>query len=66
MHLEPANMLINSQGEAKISDFGLLKQLEDTQAMCKTFVGTMMYLSPERITGDEFSKLWKAVSCCGI
>ena len=53
--IKPANILVNSSGTCKISDFGLLKQLDNTNAMCNTFVGTLMYLSPERVTGDNFS-----------
>lgn len=32
-----------------------MKQLDNTNAMCSTFVGTLMYLSPERVCGDDFS-----------
>lgn len=39
----------------QISDFGLLKQLDATNQMASTFVGTLLYLSPERITGEAFS-----------
>jgi hypothetical protein len=39
----------------KISDFGLVKQLTKTQEFSRTFVGTMLYLSPERIAGKHDS-----------
>jgi serine/threonine protein kinase len=53
--IKPANMLITSEGTVKISDFGLVKQLDGTQAMCATFVGTQAYLSPERILGEQYT-----------
>ena len=56
-----ANLLCNAQGTVKISDFGLLRQLDGTQDMCNTFLGTMAFLSPERITGDQYttkSDIW--------
>jgi hypothetical protein len=53
--IKPANMLIDAEGRVKISDFGLVKQLDSSQAFSKTFVGTLMFLSPERIAGQPFS-----------
>jgi serine/threonine protein kinase len=53
-----ANCLINNWGVAKISDFGLLKRLvanESGTMECNRFVGTMLYLAPERIAGQSFS-----------
>ena len=56
-----ANLLMRADGVVKISDFGLLRQLDGTQDMCNTFLGTMAFLSPERITGDQYttkSDIW--------
>jgi len=50
--IKPDNILINSRGEAKLSDFGISKELEKTAALCETFVGTMAYMSPERVEGE--------------
>ena len=50
-----ANLLMNDTGVCKISDFGLMRQLDGTQDMCNTFLGTMAFLSPERITGDAYT-----------
>eukprot|EP00164_Ancoracysta_twista_P003633 GFYU01004868.1.p1 GENE.GFYU01004868.1~~GFYU01004868.1.p1 ORF type:complete len:333 (-),score=102.63 GFYU01004868.1:156-1154(-) len=54
--LKPANVLMTSAGILKIADFGISKQLPtgDYQA-CETFVGTATYMSPERLTGDNYS-----------
>ena len=42
-------------GNIKIADFGILAELANTQAKCKTFVGTALYMSPERIQSQEYS-----------
>lgn len=53
--LKPSNLLINSQGEVKLSDFGLSSELQNSVAMCATFVGTFKYMSPERILNKPYS-----------
>ena len=61
-----ANLLINHHGCVKISDFGLLRQLSGTQDMCNTFLGTMAFLSPERMTGNAYttkSDVWSVGVC---
>eukprot|EP00158_Paraphelidium_tribonemae_P005287 Partr_v1_DN27266_c0_g1_i2_m38898 putative kinase kinase len=51
--IKPSNILINSEGQVKICDFGVSATLESTLA--DTFVGTGAYMSPERITGEKYS-----------
>ncbi|XP_010441189.1 PREDICTED: mitogen-activated protein kinase kinase 3 [Camelina sativa] len=53
--IKPANLLINLKGEPKITDFGISAGLENSMAMCATFVGTVTYMSPERIRNDSYS-----------
>jgi serine/threonine protein kinase len=53
--IKPDNILLNSKGEAKLSDFGLSKELDKTAALCNTFVGTVTYMSPERLEGKKYS-----------
>lgn len=53
--IKPDNVLINSCGAVKLSDFGISKELEMTMGLCNTFVGTMIYMSPERIHGKKYS-----------
>ncbi|KAK1297997.1 Mitogen-activated protein kinase kinase 1 [Acorus calamus] len=53
--IKPANLLINLKGEAKITDFGISAGLENSVAMCATFVGTVTYMSPERIRNESYS-----------
>nr|CCA24640.1 mitogenactivated protein kinase kinase putative [Albugo laibachii Nc14] len=39
----------------KIADFGLATTLTKSTTFCSDFEGTMMYMSPERITGQPYS-----------
>ena len=51
--LKPANILVNTEGEVKLCDFGVSRKLITTRA--NTFVGTMRYMSPERLIGEEYT-----------
>ncbi|KAK1566707.1 hypothetical protein Q3G72_003193 [Acer saccharum] len=53
--IKPANLLVNLKGEPKITDFGISAGLENSMAMCATFVGTVTYMSPERIRNESYS-----------
>ncbi|KAL9645951.1 hypothetical protein ABK040_001059 [Willaertia magna] len=53
--LKPGNVLFNSKGQFKISDFGVSAELDNTGAECATFVGTVTYMSPERLEGQKYS-----------
>ena len=53
--VKPSNLLINSKGQIKLSDFGLSSELKNSIAMCATFVGTFKYMSPERVLNKPYS-----------
>ncbi|KAG8458128.1 hypothetical protein KFE25_011683 [Diacronema lutheri] len=53
--MKPANLMRTKDGRVKISDFGISSSLDSTMGMCSTFVGTANYMSPERLSGAEYS-----------
>ena len=53
--IKPANILINTKGQVKVTDFGISKEFIEGIDFSKTFVGTTSYMSPERISGQEYS-----------
>lgn len=53
--LKPANIIIDSNGLAKITDFGIAGFEEEVQGT-ESRVGTPAYMSPEQITGIEVSQ----------
>jgi len=59
--LKPSNILISRQCEVMIADFGLARQLRDTRDMTTSFLGSLCYMSPERIHHESYglkSDVW--------
>ncbi|EJW76420.1 STE/STE7/MEK5 protein kinase [Wuchereria bancrofti] len=57
--IKPSNILVNTHGDVKISDFGVSKELERSVAC--SFVGTSVYMAPERVHGGPYricSDIW--------
>ncbi|KAJ4754308.1 Mitogen-activated protein kinase kinase 5 [Rhynchospora pubera] len=50
--IKPSNLLINSERKVKIADFGVGRILAQTMDPCNSSVGTIAYMSPERINTD--------------
>jgi serine/threonine protein kinase len=65
--LKPANILISHSVVPKITDFGISKMLDGSVANAKTFLGTLSYLSPERVRGLPYGKpadIWAVGKTC--
>jgi WD40 repeat protein len=52
--LKPANILLTPEGTPKITDFGLVKQLEGATQLTHTgmIMGTPSYMAPEQVRGN--------------
>uniref|UniRef100_A0A6U2F592 mitogen-activated protein kinase kinase n=1 Tax=Hemiselmis andersenii TaxID=464988 RepID=A0A6U2F592_HEMAN len=52
---KPCNVLVHHNGRVKISDFGVSAELDNSMVKCTTFVGTFLYMSPERFGSEPYS-----------
>jgi len=51
--IKPANIMLNTQGEPKIMDFGIAKASAAQLTVAGQVFGTPAYMSPEQATGDD-------------
>jgi serine/threonine protein kinase len=65
--IKPANILFTSDGAIKVADFGIAKTTANSYTQAGQIVGTLAYLTPERLAGrpaDPTDDLY-AVGCVG-
>mmetsp|Transcript_26217 Transcript_26217/g.79629 ORF Transcript_26217/g.79629 Transcript_26217/m.79629 type:complete len:431 (-) Transcript_26217:298-1590(-) len=53
--IKPSNLLVDAAGNVKIADFGVSGELSCTLSKCTSWVGTMHYMAPERITAAAYN-----------
>ncbi len=51
--LKPANVMLTSDGTVKILDFGLAKSRDQTLTASGTVMGTVAYMAPEQLLGEQ-------------
>jgi eukaryotic-like serine/threonine-protein kinase len=52
--IKPSNLIVDLEGKIWVADFGVAKiDTEETLSQSNDYVGTLKYMSPERITGDK-------------
>ncbi|KAM9805158.1 rhodopsin kinase GRK1-like [Neosynchiropus ocellatus] len=52
--LKPENVLLDNDGNVRISDLGLAVQLKEGKTMTKGYAGTPGYMPPEMLKGDKY------------
>ncbi|XP_070685506.1 rhodopsin kinase GRK1 [Pempheris klunzingeri] len=52
--LKPENVLLDNQGNVRISDLGLAVELADDQFKIKGYAGTPGFMAPELLKGEEY------------
>src|SRR5438477_7517875 len=58
--LKPANLMVNQQGELKISDFGIARSLGDSVSRLTAEQGrsgALVYMSPQQLNGEHCTHL---------
>jgi serine/threonine protein kinase/Tfp pilus assembly protein PilF len=58
--LKPANLMVNKRGDLKVADFGIARSLADSASRLTAEAGrsgTLVYMSPQQLSGDRGTHL---------
>ena len=58
--LKPANLMVNQRGDLKVADFGIARSLADSASRLTAEQGrsgTLVYMSPQQLSGDRGTHL---------
>mmetsp|Transcript_23396 Transcript_23396/g.29169 ORF Transcript_23396/g.29169 Transcript_23396/m.29169 type:complete len:736 (-) Transcript_23396:283-2490(-) len=64
--IKPSNVLLDSKWRVKLSDFGVSRAVDNTLGVARTYVGTLVFMAPERVVGNDYSfpsDLWSLGLC---
>jgi serine/threonine protein kinase len=58
--IKPSNLMVNSRDETKVADFGIARSLSDSVSRLtetRQTSGTLLYMSPQQLDGEQTSPL---------
>ena len=53
--LKPENIFIDKNNDIKIGDFGISRQLSNTKKYSNSSIGTLNYMAPEVVKGEDYN-----------
>jgi serine/threonine protein kinase len=64
--VKPQNILCQKDGTVKLADFGISRSISTDSSNPMTFLGSLSYMSPERIRGESYNSscdIWSLGMC---